>query len=127
MRFVIQSSIYVVIVAILLHAALAIPLPGPPGPPLPGKPGFLNDKQLAAQEKVHKMQAAWHGHKAASSYDDWENKLRKAGEEPLFKSKGKYYAAAAKAKDRAEHHTDRQQEHLELQKECRKKREGKPA
>ena len=135
MRFVIQSPIYLVIVAILLHPALAIPLPGPPepgyqrlpDPPGNEKPGVLKNKVLAVKQKIHGIQAAWHGKKATFSGSNNDN-LQNAVE-PIFgpNSGIVYDAAVAEAKKRAKHHTDRQQDHLKRKEKCRKKREGEPA
>jgi len=123
MRFVIQSSIYVVIVAILLHAALAIPLPGPPG-----KPGLLEDKGLAVMEQFHKGKAAWHEQNAKYFDADKWHKARKAMDEPpcTYKS-DKFYRAAAKAQQREEDSKEHQQKHQKLQEECKEKRKGKLA
>ena len=134
MRFVIQSSIFVVIVAILLHAALAIPLPGPPEPGYerlpdppskpPSKPSFLKD---AVKQQYHKFQAAW-SEKQAKSFRKTDSDVRNDAVESIFgPNSGINDAAAAAAAKRAQGHEDNQQEHLASKKKYKDKRKGNPA
>jgi len=127
MRFVIQSSIYVVIVAILLHAALAITLPVHPHPDAPDKPG--DSSTMLAQEKSHEMLAAWHG-KKSEEYHEMQVQilLTKAVKKFIWEpGAAKHYKAAAKMGERSIHHRNLQHEYLRLLEESRKKREGEPA
>jgi len=122
MRFVIQSSIYLVLIAILLHAALAIPLPAPQG-----QPGFLKDTKYSIQAGYHGWRASRNGQNAELQNRIKDYQEQQAREHRFLPVRRVDLNAAKRAERLANDHEDRQKDHLEKQAKYLNKRKGKPA